>query len=81
MRKFLAKVFVHKIVWDTDGEDVQLPSSVMVEIEYKAERQLFHQEAIDEFAQDVIEGASDRVGFLISDAKISLIANRELNDE
>ena len=65
------KIRVYDIKWETDGEDVDLPTEVVVDID----------ELSSEYALEIaVDEASDMYGFLINSCKTVDITNEEPDD-
>lgn len=66
------KIRVSDIEWETDGEDVDLPTEVVLDIE----------ELSSEYAVEIaVDKVSDKYGFLINSCETVDITNGEPNDE
>ena len=66
------KIRVSDIEWETDGEDVELPTEVVLDIE----------ELSSEYAVEIaVDKVSDKYGFLINSCKTVDITNGEPDDD
>lgn len=66
------KIRVSDIEWETDGEDVDLPTEVVLDIE----------ELSSEYAVEIaVDKVSDKYGFLINSCVTVDITNEEPDDE
>jgi hypothetical protein len=74
----MAKIVVEEIVWNTDGENVDLPSAV--EIEYEDDEAI--RDDMDDgcFSEAIINAVSDEQGWLIDDCSIYRVSDNGNRD-
>lgn len=58
----IKKIIVTNIDWDTDGEDVELPDEIIIEID---ENNIDLLEDLDDYADNLLDYLSDTYGYCI----------------